>query len=340
MGLGLKRAGFKSILAFDINAKAVETHSLNIKSNAVVADVTHLPFRSLKATIKDYKELDLFAGGPPCQGFSKQKRNAHRGDSRNDLVLKYIEFVKELQPRSFLFENVAIFGQKRGVHYIQKMTKELQEYDMYPHFYNCADYGLAQTRERFILVGIKKDLGVKFTIPAPTVKKWKTVGQELAGIPEPPKNYKDHPDFPNHQRARVSDINIERFSYVPQGGGWKDIPFEMRLPCHQKADTSKGGWPDVYGRLKWEGQCPTITGGFDSFSRGRYGHPLHNRPITPREAAKLQGFPNSFVFIGNRGDIRAQIGNAVPPPISESIGLEITKCLLTADGLLEKSETE
>jgi len=153
------------------------------------------------------------------------------------------------------------------------------------------------------------------------------VGEAIGHLPEPPLDYSVHPEYPNHQRARVTEINIERFSFVPQGGGWQDIPFEKRLDTHKKLNTSKGGWPDVYGRLKFDGQCPTITGGFDSFTRGRYGHPLENRPITPREAAILQGFPEKFVFVGNRGDIRSQIGNAVPPPLAEAIGKEIISSL-------------
>ena len=72
-----------------------------------------------------------------------------------------------------------------------------------------------------------------------------------------------------------------------KGGGWQDLPEELRLECHKNVDVTAGGWPDVYGRLRWDGQCPTITGGFDSFTRGRYGHPHHDRPLTPREAARL-----------------------------------------------------
>jgi DNA (cytosine-5)-methyltransferase 1 len=92
--------------------------------------------------------------------------------------------------------------------------------------------------------------------------------------------------------------------------------------------------------LEFDGQCPTITGGFDSFTRGRYGHPRQDRPLTPREAARLQGFPDTFVFVGTRGDIRSQIGNAVPPLLAEAIGTEVLKCLLRADGLMEKDEFE
>ena len=88
----------------------------------------------------------------------------------------------------------------------------------------------------------------------------------------------------------------------------------------------------MYGRLRWDGQCPTITGGFDSFTRGRYGHPLHDRPLTPREAARLQGFPDHFAFWGTRADVRSQIGNVVPPPLARAIGLEILKLLQVVDG--------
>jgi site-specific DNA-cytosine methylase len=151
-------------------------------------------------------------------------------------------------------------------------------------------------------------------------------------MPEPPKDYSEHVDFPNHYAAKVTSINVERFSYVPQGGGWCDIPETLRLRCHQKVDRRSGGWPDVYGRLKLDGQAPTITAGFDSFTRGRYGHPLRDRPLTPREAARLQGFPDGFRFSGTRWDVRSQIGNAVPPPLAEAIGKAIVRSLMIEDG--------
>jgi DNA (cytosine-5)-methyltransferase 1 len=335
MSLGLERAGFTLRLAFDIDEPSVKTHCRNLGDKCIVADAATLRGETVLSRIGlSPGELALFAGGPPCQGFSKQKRGAHLGDDRNDLVLEYVRLVKELRPRFFLFENVAIFGQKRGREYLEEMGRILGAYCMTPHFYNSADYGLAQTRERFVIVG-RNDQREPFYVPAPTVDKWRTVGEVLRDLPEPPEDYSDHPSFPNHQRARVTPINIKRFSYVPQGGGWQDIPHKMRIQCHQDADPARGGWPDVYGRLEWDGQCPTITGGFDSFTRGRYGHPLYDRPLTPREAARLQGFPDSFVFTGTRADARKQIGNAVPPPVAEILGHEIRRCLEVHDGLRE-----
>ena len=106
------------------------------------------------------------------------------------------------------------------------------------------------------------------------------------------------------------------------------------------AGRRSGGWPDVYGRLKLGGQAPTITAGFDSFTRGRYGHPLQDRPLTPREAGRLQGFPDDFRFCGTRWDVRSQVGNAVPPPLGEAIGRAVCHTLMVEDGLVQPAEDD
>lgn len=336
MSLGLRQAGFDVRLAFDNDEFAVQTHRRNLPSPALLADAACLNGADLleHAQLAPGR-LSLFAGGPPCQGFSKQKRGAHLGDERNGLVLHYVRLVQELRPRYFLFENVAIFGQKRGKQYLEEMAARLSEYRLYPGFYNSADFGLAQTRERFVMIGQRQDQLAAVYLPSANSESRATVGEVLAGLPEPPLDFTEHPDFPNHQRARVTPINIERFSHVPQGGGWQDIPYNLRLPCHRVANPSTGGWPDVYGRLRADGQCPTLTGGFDSFTRGRYGHPLQDRPLTPREAARLQGFPDNYTFVGTRADIRSQIGNAVPPPLARAFGQAILRMLMVDDGVLE-----
>jgi DNA (cytosine-5)-methyltransferase 1 len=322
---GLGQAGFDLRYAFDNTQWSMTTYVKNLGEHGEVADAYSMCGADVlkKANVTD---LDLLAGGPPCQGFSKQKRGAHLGDRRNALVVEFLRLVEEVRPKAFLMENVAIMAQIRGRHLVDRFH-ELEDYELVGHFYVAADYGVAQTRERYFLVGIRKDQPGSFYVPPPTTPRWPTVGEVIGDLPEPPANYTEHPVYPNHQNARVTAININRFSYVPQGGGWQDIPFELRLPCHQVVDTSKGGWPDVYGRLEWDGQCPTITGGFDSFTRGRYGHPLYDRPLTPREAARLQGFPDEFVFAGTRYDVRHQIGNAVPVPLAKTVGSAIIAAL-------------
>lgn len=335
LSLGLHQAGYELGSAFDLNERAIDTFKLNVSDKGFVADAREVTAKELlsKSGVKK-GELALFAGGPPCQGFSRQKRGAHLGDDRNFLVLQFARLVREIEPRAFLLENVDQLGQKRGKSFLSHVQSELENYTFYPHFYNSADFGVAQTRLRFITVGIRKDIELPFRPPHPTIDKWLTIKDAIGDLPPPPDDFSEHPDFPNHYKTRITAINIERFSYVPQGGGWKDIPEELRLPCHQGVDTSAGGWPDVYGRLSWKGQVPTITGGFDSFTRGRYGHPSQHRAITPREAARLQGFPDQFRFCGNKSEVRAQLGNAVPVPLSKAVGAAILRILQIHDGLL------
>lgn len=337
LSLGLQRAGFHPLAALDNNKPSIASHRRNLGDHAHVVDIGELDGASLRrlAGLGD-GSLDLLAGGPPCQGFSKQKRGAHLGDKRNGLVLEYLRLVGELRPRAFILENVSQLAQARGRHLVREFSA--LAYDLVGHFYVASDYGVAQSRERFVLVGLRREELGRFRIPEPTTPVWPTVGEVIGDLPEPPTDYTDHPDYPNHQAARVTAINIERFSHVPEGGGWQDIPWDMRLECHKTVDVTKGGWPDVYGRLRWDGQCPTITGGFDSFTRGRYGHPRSDRPLTPREAARLQGFPDDFAFVGTRYDVRHQIGNAVPVPLAQVLGESVLAALEATERDIEVAE--
>lgn len=325
LSLGLSRAGWSIKAAFDIDEPSVQSYNANLGSHGHVWDATRVSGEMI-LHVSEVDDLGLLAGGPPCQGFSKQKRGAHLGDPRNALVLEFLRLVTEVRPKAFLLENVAMLAGVRGAHLVDEFST-LRDYNLSGQFYVAANFGVAQTRQRFVLVGIREDQPGSFIVPDPSTPKWPTVAEALAGIPEPPADYSEHPEFFNHQASRVTARNIERFSYVPPGGGWQDIPFELRLKCHQVTDVRRGGWPDVYGRLKWDGQAPTITGGFDSFMRGRYGHPEVDRPLTPREAARLQGFPDEFRFMGTRHDVRHQIGNAVPPSLAEAIGGAILRAL-------------
>lgn len=328
LSLGLGRAGFDVRAAFDIEEQSVATYRRNLGDHAFVEDAAATGGKGVRtrAGLSAADDLALLAGGPPCQGFSKQNRGAHLGDKRNALVLEFLRLVEETRPLAFLLENVSQLNQVRGRRFLASF-RGLADYRMTGRFYVAADYGVAQTRERFILVGMRADQPAQFVSPPPTTRKWPTVGETIGDLPDPPSDFSDHPDYPNHQAARVTPKNIERFSYVAQGGGWQDIPWDLRLACHRTVDVKRGGWPDVYGRLEWDGQCPTITGGFDSFTRGRYGHPVKDRPLTPKEAARLQGFPDDFAFQGTRYDIRHQIGNAVPVPLAEAVGRSIAAAL-------------
>ena len=326
MAIGLKKAGFQSLLAFDNNQPAIDTYRKGVGSEAALFDARKLTGKMILGQIGLRKgELDLFAGGPPCQGFSLQRRSGYESDERNDLVGDFFRLVEELLPRAFFLENVVMLGKLRGKKYTTEGFTRLHNlgYRITHGVVNCANYGMAQTRKRFIAVGVY-DSGV-FCFPRHTHEQngWSTVRDAISDLPDCPEDFTEHREFSNHIRCKVTQRNLLMISHVPPGGGWHDIPRNLWLDCMKRWNGASGGWPDVYGRLEWEGRCPTITAGFDSFSRGRYTHPVWDRAITPREAARLQTFPDNVRFFGTRHDVRLQIGNAVPPRLAEVLGRAI-----------------
>jgi DNA (cytosine-5)-methyltransferase 1 len=331
MALGFKKAGFDSLLAFDCDAAAISTYEKNIGPEGKVLDARQLKGSEvLRSLGLDKGELDLFAGGPPCQGFSLQRRRGYESDERNDLVWDYFRLVEEMLPRAFLLENVVMLGKLRGHKYTRSGFARLTDlgYKISSGIVNCADYGMAQTRKRFIAVGIRSEQHFQFPQKVLLEGAYSTVREAIGDLPDCPEDFTEHSSLANHIRCRITQKNLEMISHVPQGGGWKDIPQHLWLDCMKRWKGASGGWPDVYGRLAWNGQCPTITAGFDSFSRGRYAHPKYHRAITPREAARLQTFPDNFRFTGTRHDVRLQIGNAVPPLLAEVFGKAIKAVLI------------
>ncbi len=324
MATGLIQAGYDIRLAFDKDEAAIKTYRHNIGEHGHVMDAFKVTGAELlkKAGLLE-GELDLFSGGPPCQGFSKQRRGAHLlDDPRNGLVLEFARLVHEMSPRAFLFENVEIVGQKRGRDLVAELVRKLDGYEVHQFRVSAEEFGLAQTRGRFLMIGFRRD--VRASVPMlPRTAYRQTVRDAIGDLPPPPADGREHPTIANHIQCRITPENLARIKAVPQGGGWQDIPWELRLDCHKVEKPMTGGWPDVYGRLSWDGQCPTLTAGFDSFSRGRYAHPEQHRSITLREGARLQGFGDHFRFFGTRHDVRYQIGNAVPPPLARAAGQAI-----------------
>lgn len=326
LGLGLKRAGFKLLLSFDIEQKCIDTINANTSyfdHAAITADVADMLNGNLlnKCNLKR-GELFLLAGGPPCQGFSIQRRGSDI-DSRNELVLKYGQLVNELYPYFFVMENVSGLGGKRGKTILEQLIEDVESigYTVSVDLLDAQDYGVPQRRKRYVIVGKRNDIAAKYTPPMP-IKETKTVRDAIGFLPVPPLDGKDHPDIPLHRRDKLSELNLKRIQAIGQGQGRDDLPDNLLADCH-KIDSSLIGYRNVYGRMAWDEVAPTITARFDSFTRGKFGHPDQPRSISLREGALLQTFPMDFVFTGNKVDIARQIGNAVPPNLAEQIGRSI-----------------
>ena len=177
---------------------------------------------------------------------------------------------------------------------------------------NAVDLGVPQRRQRMILVGAKNDMLLRHATDIIYSPK-RTVREAIQGLPIPPlgRTPNNFVDLLHFSRAHAP-ITLERLRHIPLDGGSREsLPDHLQLSCHK--DRNKHSFPDSYGRLKWDDVAPTLTTGCTDLTKGRYAHPEQNRSITLREAARLQSFPDSYVFKGNASQIAAQIGNAVPP---------------------------
>lgn len=331
LSLGLSQAGLDIVLAFDTDDRAISTYNRNLGHKCLNLDANSISGAELldAAGIRS-GELAVLTGGPPCQGFSMQRRGDDR-DLRNDLLPRFLVWVEEIRPPFFLIENVSGLRGRRGKQYLDDCIRSAEElgYRCHVRLLNAADYGVPQVRNRLFIVGeLLSDRKTYFNFPPATHSEgnWATVQDAIRDLPRPPTDGTEHPDWSNHRSDRLSAKNQLRISHVPQGGGRADIPEELRLRCHE-VHPDIAGHRYVYGRLSWDRPAGTITARFDSLTRGRFGHPAENRTISLREGARLQAFPDSFVFLGTKVEVARQIGNAVPPPLAKAIGNALVAAL-------------
>ncbi len=318
IALGFEAAGFETAYAFDVEEDCVATFHKNVSLVAEQADVTD-PNIISKVNNAVGKAPFVIVGGPPCQGFSQQRRGDD-GDPRNNLVLRYADLALGLKtrPLAVVLENVTYLDSPRGKQVLGEYITRLKDagYEVFRHDLNSADFCVPQLRRRIIIVALQNHLAAHYAGPKSlTAHRWPTVGEALAGLSEPGERTLLGTELANHEASREGELNKRRISFVDMGKGRMSIPMHLQLECHTKYN----GHLDVYGRLDWFSQARTITGGFDSFTRGEFAHPFHHRSITPREAARIQGFPDWFSFVGNRASVRRQLGNAVPPLLAYSV---------------------
>ncbi len=281
------------LLANDNSKYACESYKKNIGNHIVCKDIREL---------KNLPQADILIGGPPCQGFSTANPNRSFDDPRNWLFKEYARVLSEVNPRIFVMENVAgmVTLEKGAV--LKLILTELsnQGYDVQYRILNAKNYGTAQSRRRTIIVGTKNNLEVQYHYPEPIVNpplfgQYITVEDVLLKIAINAHSY-------NHDVSKLSDLNTQRIKHIPQGGSMKDCPPNLQ----NNSDLKR-----AMRRLHLNDVSPTIVHN----NNDHYYHPTEHRRVTIREMARIQGYPDDYIFYGPKSEQSRQVGNSVPIPL-------------------------
>ena len=313
--LGFELAGFRRVWANDFDKDAQAVFSLNL-GEIDGRDIRCVP----SAEIPD---CDVITAGFPCQPFSNAGNRKGVHDSRGMLYQECLRIISDKMPIVFLFENVKGLMSSRfidGRFLVDVIAEDLRVmngtgYNVTYRVVNASDYGVPQRRERLIMVGVRKDLGISFVFPPPQSHEGLTVGDAISDIPESVPNQVDWP---------LSPQASEMIKRIPEGGSWKDIPYEHLSPRFQRIrdEMKRYHAPKFYRRFARSEINGTITASAQPENCGII-HPVHNRRYNIREIARIQTFPDDFVFIDtSMKDITAMykvIGNAVPVKLAEAI---------------------
>jgi DNA (cytosine-5)-methyltransferase 1 len=313
LALGFQREGFHPVGAVEMDADAAETYRRNVDEAIHVADI---------AAVDAWPRARVVVGGPPCQGFS-QLGSRDPDDERNRLWRHYVRVLDVTQADVFVMENVPQLLRSAQFALLRDEAAR-RGFDVEARVLNAADYGVPQTRRRAIVIGSR--VGPP-PFPSCTHPQHRHVDVRHAFTH--PSRLPLRPDGRNWHvgRAGIRDASLQRYRAVPASGGNR---FEM-----QRALDAQGlghlvprcwrnktvGTTDVFGRMWWDRPAPTIRTEFYKPEKGRYLHPEAHRPITVREAARLQSFPDDFVFPDTQRmpSVARQVGNAVPPLLAAAI---------------------
>lgn len=335
--VGLKRAGFRVVAAVEVDAETAKTYRRNHPDvKLMVKDIRKVTGQEiLYAT--GVKNIDLIAGCPPCQGFSKLTDKHHRNDDRNELVLEMARLIRELNPVACMMENVPGLA-SRGLPLLEKFEQEIQSlgYVVKRGVLQMADFGVPQSRRRLVLLAGK---GFEILLPRPThahtpredgtLKPWIRLGKILRNQPKPltlsVAKLKGGPrKFNWNVVSDLKSISIRRLRAIRPGESRLELPNRLRPACHKNVT----GFENVYARMTWDAVAPTMTSRCTTLSSGRFGHPKENRPISVREAALIQTFPKRYRLETDKIEKACElIGNALPCKFAEIVSRRCAKAL-------------
>lgn len=326
MDKGFENAGFHRVWANDFDADAQAVFKLNF-GDIDGRDITTVP-------VEDIPDCDIITAGFPCQPFSNAGNRRGVYDERGELYLECLRIIESKSPKAVLFENVkGLLSSKHqsGKRLIEVIKEDLEKlgYSVNYKVVNASDYGVPQNRERMILVAFRNDLGKTFVFPPVQEDKSRLTLRNILSIPE---------DVPNQTYWPYSPQAQEMIEQIPQGGSWKSIPYEKLSPRFQRIrdDMKRYHAPNFYRRFSLDEINGTITASAQPENCG-ITHPTENRRYTIREIARIQTFPDDFLFIDNTTrDIVAMykvIGNAVPVKLAEVIANAIMEQAFNDEGV-------
>ncbi len=318
LALGMEQAGFEAIGLVEFDKSAADTLKCNRPNWKVVhddiANITPLDLEQYFHIEKG--ELDLLSGGAPCQAFSYAGKRLGLEDARGTLFYHYAMFLKKLQPKMFLFENVrGLLTHDKGQTFqtISEIFRE-EGYTVTHDILNAWNFGVPQKRERLITIGIRNDLVDKVHFDFPIPHKYKPVLRDILL------------DCPKSQGSPYSEYKKSIFELVPPGGYWRDIPEDIAKPYMKSCWHMEGGRTGILRRLSLDEPSLTVLTSPSQKQTDRC-HPLEARPFTVRENARCQTFPDDWEFCGSVGQQYKQVGNAVPVNLAFEIGKQLKKSL-------------
>lgn len=324
--------GFECVLALDNDNAALATHHANFGGRVVFGNIEDW----LEARPRIPK-ADVVIGGPPCQGFSLLNKK-RAGDHRRALWEPYLDVVERCGAKVFVMENVSELYRSEELVQIERRARYMG-FEIHAEILNAADFGAPQTRKRTLVVGWREGVIAAPLFPPPrshaapdldiTLPSWRTVREVIGDLGKPKgTEIGTKPPLDLHFGRNPTAKSLARYKAVPTGGNRFDLQKKARhlTPACWIRKTSGG--TDLFGRLWWNRPSVTIRTEFFKPEKGRYLHPSAHRPITHREAARLMGFPDDFVFRGTKTEIAKQIGNAVPPNLAAAVA-SVVKAALT-----------
>ncbi|WP_152420256.1 DNA cytosine methyltransferase [Halorubrum distributum] len=332
LDLGFERAGFDVALGSDQWEPAAETYRRNFPDTEFVEeDVRELDAPAIREAVAgagyDPDGVDVVIGGPPCQGFSRLNNeqielDEMEKDRRNTLFEEFLRVVSVLEPQLVLMENVRDLINRQTSD--DRYVKDLIVDEFAAHGYKCEyrvleaeQYGVPQKRRRIFFMGTDRDVPIRFPEPTTPEGQWRTAGEALADATD---------DLPNMTYADTGEKTLERIRHVPPGGYYRDLPDRLKTKKYQcdceDTDTCPHE-PEIVKRYgtylrRLDPEEPSLT-----VSTNVFIHPSEDRYLTPREMARLQTFPDEFVFEGTKTDVMKQIGNAVPVRLGEELANQL-----------------